>query len=59
VRELDSLILVALDHFGDATSGQVAAWIAASTDDVTEALSRLLEAGHVAILPLSRTYARA
>lgn len=58
MRELDILILDALSHFGDASAGQVAAWIAASTDDVTEALSRLLKNGRVEILPGSGTWTR-
>lgn len=59
MRELDILILDALAHFGDASAGQVAAWIAAPTDDVTVALDRLHTRGYVTILPISGTWTRA
>lgn len=57
--DLDTLILDAVRHFGDATTGQIAAWIAAPTETVAAALSELLAAGTVAILPGSLTWTAA
>jgi len=53
---LDAQILGALAHFGDATEGQVAAWIQRGTADVSAALSRMFGEGKVDRLPLSRTW---
>jgi hypothetical protein len=55
--EINTLILDAIAHFGDATTGQIAAWIAAPTADVEKALGEMLAAGAVTILPLSLTWA--